>query len=232
MDSPKRYHPALVTLHWLVALLVFLDLYIGYFYIRPRLLEGGGMRGTDPLMVIHMAAGIAILVLLLIRFIIRLATKRPVPADAGHPALNITARLVHYALYVVVFAMTLIGLLFAIQTNRFQSAFLGATGGPGFGRPGGGPPGGFPRPSSGTPFPQPGPGTPFPGGFGNGPSPFQGNRPRGSLDSIGSPFPLLTLHLYTSVLILILLAVHISAAFYHQFIRKDHLWSRMWYGAR
>ena len=42
METPKRYHPALVTLHWLVALLVFTDLYIGYFYIRPIIMLGKG----------------------------------------------------------------------------------------------------------------------------------------------------------------------------------------------
>ena len=51
MDTPKRYHPALVTLHWLVALLVFTDLYIGYFYIRPIIMFGqrrSARHGSHP----------------------------------------------------------------------------------------------------------------------------------------------------------------------------------------
>ena len=81
MNTPKRYHPALVTLHWLIALLIFTDLYIGYFYIRPILMLGhGGVPGTDLILKIHMAAGVAILVLLIIRFIIRLTTRKPAPA--------------------------------------------------------------------------------------------------------------------------------------------------------
>ena len=228
MDTPKRYHPALVTLHWLIALLVFTDLYIGYFYIRPIIMSGGGgVRDTDVMLKIHMAAGISILILLVIRFIIRLTTRKPAPADAGFKVLNVLARVVHYALYFFVFLMTVVGLVFALQTNRFQVAFLGATGGPGFG-----PAGGFARPGSGTPgaFPTPRLGTPGFGGTGtpafppgNGPRP---GRPRG----FNLFFFLLPLHLYLSMILIALLTLHILAACYHQFIRRDHLLSRMWYG--
>jgi cytochrome b561 len=118
MDTPKRYHPALVTLHWLVALLVFTDLCIGYFYIRPILMLGhGGVPGTDLILKIHMAAGVAILVLLIIRFVIRLTTRKPAPADAGFKALNVLARVVHYALYFFVLAITVVGLIFCLAVQ-------------------------------------------------------------------------------------------------------------------
>jgi cytochrome b561 len=233
MDTPKRYHPALVTLHWLVALFVFIDLYLGYFYIRPLLMtRGGGVRATDPMLKIHMAVGVAILVLLVIRFVIRIVLKKPAPADAGNAFLNILARVVHYALYFFVFAITIVGLVLALQTNRFQVAFLGATSGPGLG-----PGGGFPAPGFGTPraFPTPGPGTPeapfFPGGSG---APGFGNRGnpgfRGGSASFRLAFFLLPLHLGISIILIALLVLHILAAFYHQFIRRDHLLGRMWYG--
>ena len=227
MDTPKRYHPALVTLHWLVALLVFTDLYIGYFYIRPIIMLGrGGVPGTDLILKIHMAAGVTILVLLIIRFIIRLTTRKPAAADAGSKALNVLAKVVHYCLYFFVFAITVVGLIFSLQVNRFQVAFLGATSGPGFG-----PGGGFPRPGLGTPgaFPQPGPGTPSPSFNGVPGSPAApGFRP-GAGGRRGG-FNLLMLHLYISIIVIVLLTLHILAAFYHQLIRKDRLLSRMWYG--
>jgi cytochrome b561 len=230
MDRPKRYHPALVTLHWVIALFVFTDLYIGYFYIRPILLSrGGGVRGTDPLLQIHMAVGVAILVLLVVRFAIRLLSKRPAPADAGNQWLNLTARFVHYALYFFVFAMTLIGLIFSLQTDRFQVAFLGATQ-PAFGSGGGFPP----APESGTPraFPTPGPGTPVPN-FEGGPGFTPGSGPRPPFRrGFNLAFLLLPLHLDISIILIALLSLHILAAAYHQFIRKDHLLSRMWFGAR
>jgi cytochrome b561 len=229
MNPPKRYHPVLVTLHWLVALLIFTDLYIGYFYIRPIILSGGGgLRGTDAILKIHMATGIAILVLIIIRFIIRLATRKPLPTDAGSQFLNILAKVVHYALYFFVFAITVIGLLFSLQTNRIQVAFLRATSSPGFG-----PGGGFPRPGSGISgaFPTPGLGTPSPN-FNGGRAPgFPPNSPRpGGRGGFSLFFVLLPLHLYISIILIALLTLHIFAAFYHQFIRKDSLLSRMWYG--
>jgi cytochrome b561 len=226
MDTPKRYHPVLVTLHWLVALLVFTDLYIGYFYIRPIMMRGrGGVPGTDLILKIHMAAGLLILALIVIRFIIRLSTRKPAPANAGLKILNWIARPVHYALYFFVFVMTIVGLLLSLQTNRLQVAFLGATGGPGSG---------FPRPSLGTPgaFPQPGAaGTPSPNFNGAPGSPAAPGFPPGSPPggSRRGGFSLLILHLDISVILLALLALHILAACYHQFIRKDHLLSRMWY---
>ena len=218
MDTPKRYHPALVTLHWLVALLVFTDLYIGYFYIRPIIMLGrGGVPGTDLILKIHMAAGVAILVFLVIRFIIRLTTRKPASADAGSKALNVLAKVVHYSLYFFVFAITVVGLIFSLQVNRFQVAFLGAASS--------GPGSGFPRPGLGTPgaFPQPGTGTPSPN-FNGAPGfrPGPGGR-RGGIS-------LLMIHLYISIILIVLLTLHILAAFYHQLFRKDRLLSRMWYG--
>jgi len=224
MNTPKRYHPVLVTLHWLVALLVFTDLYIGYFYIRPIIMVGkGGVPGTDLILKIHMAAGVAILVFLIIRFIIRLTTRKPAPADAGSKALNVLAKVVHYSLYLFVFGITVVGLIFSLQVNRFQVAFLGATSGP---------ISGFSRPSVGTPgaFPQAGPGTPSPNFNGAPGSPAApGFRPGAGGGRRGG-FNLLMLHLYISIILIVLLTLHILAAFYHQFIRRDRLLSRMWYG--
>jgi len=231
MDTPKRYHPALVTLHWLVALLVFTDLYIGYFYIRPILTSGGGgVRGTDFILKIHMAAGVAILVLLIIRFIIRLTARKPASADAGSKVLNVIAKVVHYSLYFFVFAITVVGLIFSLQTSRFQVAFLGATSS--------GPGGGFARPGLSTPgaFPRPGPGTPSPNFNSASGSPAAPEFPPGSRPGSGGrrgfnpAFLLLPIHLYISVILIALLVLHVLAAFYHQFIRKDRLLSRMWYG--
>ena len=225
MDSPKRYHPLLVTLHWLVAALVFLDLGIGYFYIRPMITSGfGGVRGTDPMLKIHMATGVAILVLLIVRFITRLATRKPIPADAGAKALNVLARITHYSLYFFVFAITLVGLIFSLQTSRFQVAFMGAT------APSFGPGGGFPRPANGTPSPNQtgngGPGFNNPGAPGF-PPPGNGPRPGGRG---GFGFLLLPIHFMLSIIVIALLTLHVLAACYHQFIRRDHLLSRIWYG--
>lgn len=40
MDTPKRYHSSMVILHWVIAILVFFNLYVGFFILRSR---GGGL---------------------------------------------------------------------------------------------------------------------------------------------------------------------------------------------
>lgn len=235
-EAPKRYHPLLVTLHWLIVLLVFVNLYIGLFVFEPMLRGGGAFRIPKSTLAIHMAVGITILILIVVRFFVRTGTKKPAAATSGHKFFDGLARVVHFALYFFVFATTVIGLVFAIQTNRLQRAFLG----------GGNQPEGFPGGSNFGRFPTPGPGTPRPyfGGGGNNPggSPgFQGNGQRpGGPGFPGGPgrpgrgfnlsFFLLPLHLDIAVLLLFLIAFHILAALYHQFIHKDHLIGRMWYG--
>jgi cytochrome b561 len=226
MDSPKRYHPVLVTLHWLVVVLVLLNLYIGLFVFLDRSL---GFQGIDQFLPIHMAAGIAILALVVVRYFVRIGAQRPAEAKSGSALLDVAAKVVHYGLYVMLIATTLIGLTFALQSNRFQQTFLGAE--PRFGRQGGG----FP-PANGTPFPgfaqgqQPfARGTPEAGGFQGGPpgQGFQGRR-----GGPGGFFGLMTVHLWAAYLLLVLVIIHILAALYHQFIHKDGLIGRMWYGPR
>jgi len=40
------------------------------------------------------------------------------------------------------------------------------------------------------------------------------------------------IHLWTAIGLGLLIALHVGAALYHQFLRKDHLLTRMWYGSR
>lgn len=236
METPKRYHPVLVTLHWLIVLLVLTNLFLGFFEIEPVLRGGAGFRVPDSIVTIHMAVGIAILVLLVIRLFVRIGSRKPVGATSGNSSVDILARVIHYALYFVVFALTVVGLVFALQTNRLQRAFFG--GGPEFSGPRNGNFGGFPTPGPGTPqpsfgrFPTPGLGTPRPS-FGGGDNPgFPGNgaRPGGPGGRFGLAFFLLPLHLDIAIVLAVLIALHILAALHHQLILKDNLLARMWYG--
>jgi len=96
MDQPKRYHPHHVTLHWLIALGIFYNLYLGTFVFSER------SRGGFQLRPIHMAVGITILVLLLVRLVLRFTVKRLADATAGFKLLDIIAKVVHYGLYLTV----------------------------------------------------------------------------------------------------------------------------------
>jgi len=115
--TPKRYNPALVAIHWLMALLVIMMLGVGKV-VMP------GVSPEDPQKVMmlqsHAYIGIALAVLLVIRLVLRYATKRPAPADAGNAFLNIVAKATHFLLYAFMIGMVLSGL------GMFQLANLPA----------------------------------------------------------------------------------------------------------
>lgn len=207
MDTPKRYHPVHVTLHWLIALGVFINIYLGIFVFSRR--GGGGFASEFALENLHILVGITILVFLLVRLVLRFIARRPADASAGNRFVDMVAKITHYGLYLSVLAVTVLGLVYSLQTNRLLPALTGSRpefNGP---RPGfNGPPPGFTPPAPGT--------------FPNGPGGFRG----------GFRSPLLAVHRLTAYLVAFLLGIHILAALYHQVIRRDNLLARMWYGSR
>ena len=172
--APKRYHPAHVALHWLIALLVFMMLGIGKI-VMP------GVTPDDPqkpmMLQSHTYIGGAIAVLLIIRLVMRFTVRRPAAADAGNAFLNFLARAVHFLLYLLLIGMALSG-LGLYQMANLPAVFSGA-----------------------QPYPQN----------------FFDFLPRQG-------------HGLTSWLLLGLVLLHFGAALYHQFIRKDNLLARMWFG--
>ncbi len=206
--APQRYHPLQVTLHWLIALLVF---------ITPLLVaEGEGRRqpalvGGIPTIGFHMLFGLAVLALLLVRLIVRFAIRRPEWATAGNAFFDLIGRWTHIGLYFFTFAVTITGLIFAVQTNRLGAVLGRATfgqSGPAIRQPGQLPPPGF-----------------QPGGEGGGEGGF-----RGGVRAVGA-FLFRAFHELSWKILLVLIILHIGAALYHQFIRKDNLLGRMWFGS-
>lgn len=242
MDAPRRYHPLLVALHWLVAILVALNLYLGIFIFIPH-------GHTDPTLAVHMASGIAVLALVITRFGVRLRAARPAEATSGSVALDIFANGVHYALYTMLIATTVVGVIFAVRTNHFQEAFLGAE------EPAGAPANHFhPEPAI-TPLPT---FTPVPTAteaaseadeyneyYGRDseaePSAAPATEPQARvadaapegaqhIDRTG--FLLQGWHFLSARILLALIGMHVLAALYHQVVRRDNLLSRMWFGPR
>jgi cytochrome b561 len=173
--TTKRYHPALVSLHWIVMLLIFATLlFVGE--------EGeGGFAlsfGNFPPMGIHMILGIATLVLLTIRLFVRWFTKHPDWATAGNPFLDFIGKLTHIGLYFFTFSITITGIVMAWQRGWFDFIF-------GFG--------------------------PTASGFRRG-------------------FSLGAFHGLSWALLFALILLHVGATLYHQFIIKDNLFGRMWFG--
>jgi cytochrome b561 len=96
-SAPSRF------LHWLMALLILAMLFIGI----------GMVSSTSPryaqLVSIHKPLGVAILCLVVIRFLNRLI-NRPPPLPASLPPIQrFGAHASHWALYALMFAMPLVG---------------------------------------------------------------------------------------------------------------------------
>jgi len=101
-----RYHPLLVTLHWVLALAI-----IGNLAVGKLLLEG--LANVDPakpdLLRLHMASGLTILVLMVLRLVTRVRSRKPASVNASGP-LKWLATTSHWGLYLLTFAMLSTGL--------------------------------------------------------------------------------------------------------------------------
>ena len=118
-----RYHPLLATLHWLLAVLIIAMLCIGFLVLAP-------MSNVDPqkigILLVHMSVGMAILALMVARFIVRIRTSRPADATTGYPRLDRLAPIIHYGFYVLVLLMVGSGYATAILAGLNKSVFQGS----------------------------------------------------------------------------------------------------------
>lgn len=169
---PKRYHPLHVTLHWLTALLIFVPLMSGFLVLgRTPDAEEAQMLGM------HRTVGVVLALVIVARTATRFIFKRPAPADAGHPLLNLAGKVAHFLLYVGAFGILFTG---SALGNAYGLQDILA---------------------------------------GNGTMPenlfvYPERAPHGNL----------------AYVLIALVVLHVGAALYHQFIRKDNLMARMWYG--
>jgi len=178
MKRASRYHPLLVALHWLLALLLLGSLGAGFFLVRV-------MPNTDPqkigVLKIHMAAGMLILALMVIRFIVRMSTARPGPASTGVPSVDRLVPVGHLVMYLLVVLMAATGYATGLLAGLPDIVFAGS-------------------------------GKPLPPDF--------------------TVFPTRVAHGYIAIILAVSIVLHVLAALYHQFVRKDGLLRRMWFGRR
>ena len=105
MNTPNRYNPVMVVLHWLTVLLI----------LGAGLLSDS--EGSSSPINIHMILGSLLLLVLVVRLIVRFATKRPAWANTGNPFLNKLGEFVHIGLYFFAFYILTMGALIASQRN-------------------------------------------------------------------------------------------------------------------
>ena len=108
---PRRYHPTLRVLHWLIAILIIAALLLGTFVMAPK-------DNADPgkifALLKHMLAGGIIFALSLMRIFIRPKTRRPAPLHSGIAIADRIVPLVHRVFDILVFIMVGSGIGMAI----------------------------------------------------------------------------------------------------------------------
>ncbi len=173
-----RYHPVLVVLHWLLAIMIIFELVMGGVFLSK-------VPNDDPFKVIglrgHMQVGLAILALMLIRLVVRLWSGKPSRVDSGSPLLNAAAVFVHWSFYVTVIAMAVSGYAIAIMAGLPEIVFGGS-------------------------------GEPLPADF--------------------FAFPPRIVHGILANVLTVLILAHVAGFLFHQFVRRDRLFRRMWFGDR
>ncbi|MBK9208641.1 MAG: cytochrome b [Anaerolineales bacterium] len=173
--APVRYHPLQVSFHWLVVVLVFIAFILGKYISSLPNNEAGKIAPLG----IHMLLGGITLMVIIARFITRLRLPKPDSATTGNAFLDQIGKLVHYALYVFVFLMTISGMALSFQSGLMPIVFG----------------------NSGAALP---------------------------VDFLA--FTSRMLHGFIASALVLLILLHAGAALYHQFMLKDNLLARMWYG--
>jgi len=116
-ETPKKYHPALVALHWLIVILIFTNVFLA------GAAEDGGSLAGIPVINFHMTLGITILLLMIVRLVVRLSFPRPARADTGNALLNKFGEFTHWMLYLLAIAMPVTGIILASETNNLARLF-------------------------------------------------------------------------------------------------------------
>lgn len=120
----KRYHPVLVTLHWLLALVLLVALGMGSQVLAE--LPNAAPQKLDALKG-HMIAGGIIFVLTLVRLVTRLSTAHPPAASTGIAWADRVAPLMHWVLYALVLIMAGSGIAMSVAFD-LPGVVFGGTG--------------------------------------------------------------------------------------------------------
>jgi cytochrome b561 len=114
----SRYHPLLVILHWVSAVLILATFFLGVFALAE---QPNTQEKIVPL-VVHMALGTGILLVTLIRVVVRWVTLKPLrkvrnPLSKPKPFIVSMAAPVQVLLYLFTFLMSLTGVGLTLQAG-------------------------------------------------------------------------------------------------------------------
>lgn len=121
-NIPARYQPLQVGFHWLVVVVLVFAMFLLGKYMSGLPNDAGKIVPLG----IHISLGVITLVVLVARFIARFRLPRPVDAATGNAFLDWVGKAVHYALYALVFLMTVSGMSLSLQVGLLPIVFGGS----------------------------------------------------------------------------------------------------------
>ncbi len=116
----KRYHPALIILHWLLALAILLAIGFGGLVLDDM---SNDNAHKPALLSAHVMVGILILAFTVIRLIVRVRSAKPAPLQSGKPLMDKLAVGIHHLLYTLTVLAAVGGLALAYSAGLFGVLF-------------------------------------------------------------------------------------------------------------
>jgi cytochrome b561 len=104
--TPSRYSAVAMTLHWLIAALLLLNIALG-LYVAEIMADSDPMHG--PVLQFHKSIGLTVLVLSLVRLAWRLVNPAPPLPQAMSRNVKRLAHVSHFLLYVLIIIIPLTG---------------------------------------------------------------------------------------------------------------------------
>jgi cytochrome b561 len=120
MASVKKYHKSIITLHWLIAIIVFLLIGLGLNMVDIE-------RGTPERAAyynLHKSFGVTLLLLMIVRIYLRIKFKSPNLPSTISLFQQTIAKTSHFILYLSLVLMPLSGLI-ASQFTKYGVKYFG-----------------------------------------------------------------------------------------------------------
>lgn len=119
----KKYHPLLVSLHWVLAIGIIFALLAGSLMLAetPNS-DPGKING----LMVHMGIGITILLLTVIRIVVRFKTTAPDPIEGTDAKQHKIAAATHGLLYLAVIVMGISGISMSLAADLGGIVFFGS----------------------------------------------------------------------------------------------------------
>ena len=120
-----RYTPLAIALHWLMAALILVN------WLLPHVRDLLDRSSVPPLIGLHRSIGVTVLALVLLRAVWRVVSPPPALPGGTLPLIRLASHLGHLALYLLMIAVPVFGVLFTWAGGHTLSIWgLGAIAAP------------------------------------------------------------------------------------------------------